>query len=83
MFWIILYIISAFLVYIFAYKFIRFIDKKERKKRNKWEYTTLGEIREMINSIFIDLNNKEINVDNLTLGALMSFVEEKESELKK
>lgn len=74
---VIIYIISAFLTYIFAYKLIRRIDKKEREKLNNWEYTTLGEVKALLSDIYSELP------DNLTLGAIQSYVEEKKAELKK
>ncbi len=74
---VIIYIISAFLTYIFAYKLIRRIDRKEREKLNNWEYTTLGEVKALLSDIYAELP------DNLTLGAIQSYVEEKKAELKK
>lgn len=74
---VIIYIISAFLTYIFAYKLIRRIDRKEREKLNNWEYTTLGEVKSLLSDIYAELP------DNLTLGAIQSYVEEKKAELKK
>ena len=74
---VVIYIISAFLTYIFAYKLIRRIDKKEREKLNNWEYTTLGEVKALLSDIYAELP------DNLTLGAIQSYVEEKKAELKK
>ena len=74
---VIIYIISAFLTYIFAYKLIRRIDKKEREKLNSWEYTTLGEVKALLSDIYAELP------DNLTLGTIQSYVEEKKAELKK
>lgn len=74
---VVIYIISAFLTHIFAYKLIRRIDKKERQKLNNWEYTTLGEIKALLSDIYAELP------DNLTLGAIQSYVEEKKAELKK
>lgn len=72
-----IYIISAFFVYIFAYKLIRRIDKKEREKLHKWEYQTLGEVRELLNSIYADMP------DNITLGHLEAYIEEKKKEIEK
>lgn len=74
---VVIYIISAFLTYIFAYKLIRRIDRKEREKLNNWEYTTLGEVKALLSDIYAELP------DNLTLGAIQSYVEEKKAELKK
>lgn len=74
---VIIYIISAFLTYIFAYKLIRRIDRKEREKLNNWEYTTLGEVKALLSDIYAELP------DNLTLGTIQSYVEEKKAELKK
>lgn len=74
---VVIYIISAFLTYIFAYKLIRRIDRKEREKLNNWEYTTLGEVKSLLSDIYAELP------DNLTLGAIQSYVEEKKAELKK
>lgn len=74
---VIIYIISAFLTYIFAYKLIRRIDRNEREKLNNWEYTTLGEVKSLLSDIYAELP------DNLTLGAIQSYVEEKKAELKK
>ena len=74
---VIIYIISAFLTYIFAYKLIRRIDRNERKKLNNWEYTTLGEVKALLSDIYAELP------DNLTLGTIQSYVEEKKAELKK
>lgn len=74
---VVIYIISAFLTYIFAYKLIRRIDKKERQKLNNWEYTTLGEVKALLSDIYAELP------DNLTLGAIQSYVEDKKAELKK
>lgn len=74
---VVIYIISAFLTYIFAYKLIRRIDRKEREKLNNWEYTTLGEVKELLSDIYAELP------DNLTLGTIQSYVEEKKAELKK
>ena len=74
---VIIYIISAFLTYIFAYKLIRRIDRKEREKLNSWEYTTLGEVKALLSDIYAELP------DNLTLGTIQSYVEEKKAELKK
>ena len=74
---VVIYIISAFLTYIFAYKLIRRIDRKEREKLNNWEYTTLGEVKALLSDIYAELP------DNLTLGAIQSYVEEKKVELKK
>lgn len=74
---VVIYIISAFLTYIFAYKLIRRIDRKEREKLNNWEYTTLGEVKALLSDIYAELP------DNLTLGTIHSYVEEKKAELKK
>lgn len=74
---VVIYIISAFLTYIFAYKLIRRIDRKEREKLNNWEYTTLGEVKALLSDIYAELP------DNITLGAIQSYVEEKKVELKK
>ena len=74
---VVIYIISAFLTYIFAYKLIRRIDRKEREKLNNWEYTTLAEVKALLSDIYAELP------DNLTLGAIQSYVEEKKAELKK
>lgn len=74
---VVIYIISAFLTYIFAYKLIRRIDKKEREKLNNWEYTTLGEVKSLLSDIYAELP------DNLTLGTIQSYVEEKKADLKK
>ena len=74
---VVIYIISAFLTYILAYKLIRRIDKKEREKLNNWEYTTLGEVKALLSGIYAELP------DNLTLGVIQSYVEEKKAELKK
>lgn len=72
---IILYIISAFSVYNFAYILIRKIDKKERKKLNNWEYTTLKEVKEILGDIY-----KEIP-ENITLGAIISYIEDKKKDI--
>lgn len=74
---VVIYIISAFLTYIFAYKLIRRIDRREREKLNNWEYTTLGEVKALLSDIYAELP------DNLTLGTIQSYVEERKAELKK
>lgn len=79
MIWIILYIITAILIYKFAYRIIKKIDKKEREKLNAWEYKTLTEIRELVNDICSDIPNKEL----WTLGALEEYVHEREKEIEK
>lgn len=77
MIWILLYIVSAIFIYNFAYRFIRHIDKKERQKLNKWEYQTLGEVRELLNNIYSEMP------DNITLGVLEEYIEDKKKEIQK
>lgn len=77
MIWVLVYIVSAAFLYNFAYRFIRRIDKKERQKLNKWEYQTLGEVRNLLNEIYKDMP------DNITLGVLESYIEDKKKEIAK
>lgn len=79
---ILIYIVSAFITYIFAYKLIRKIDKKEREKLRKWEYMTLREVKAMLDEIYFELNDKSI-VDFVTLGSLESYIEDRKKELVK
>lgn len=77
MIWILIYIVSAIFIYNFAYRYIRHIDKKERKELNKWEYQTLGEVRELLNNIYSEMP------DNITLGVLEAYIEDKKKEIEK